>query len=92
VKGGSGEASSTRRCLRRRGEGRRRAASAVWRGGDRGTFYRGAEGRRSARWRWCAVKRRSVIEEEVRGLTSSDEGKQRPLDACSVHPFTRGEG
>jgi hypothetical protein len=43
-------------------------------------FYRGGEavlgwGRRSAeRWR-CAIKRRPVTGEEVRGLTSSDEGK-----------------
>jgi hypothetical protein len=32
-----------------RGEERRGAVSAEWRGGDRGTFYRGGEGRRSAK-------------------------------------------
>jgi hypothetical protein len=45
-----------------RGEERRGAVSAEWRGGDRGTFYRGGEavvgrgdGRPSGSWR-CAIK------------------------------------
>jgi hypothetical protein len=38
-----------------------------------GAFYKGGEGRRSARWWWRAIKRRLVTEEEVRGLTLSDE-------------------
>jgi hypothetical protein len=88
TKGGDGGASSMRRCSRCGGEGRRRAVSTEWRGGDKGTFYRGGEGRRSAMRRWCAIKRRSVMEEEVRGLMPSDEGKRRPRDAGLVHPFT----
>jgi hypothetical protein len=32
-----------RRCSRHGGEGSRRAVSAVWRGGDGGTFYRGGK-------------------------------------------------
>jgi hypothetical protein len=40
VKGEGGEASSMRRCSTHGGEGTRRAASTVWRGGDGGTFYR----------------------------------------------------
>jgi hypothetical protein len=43
MKGGGDRVSSMRRCLRCGGEGRRRAVSAVWRGGDRDTFYRGGE-------------------------------------------------
>jgi hypothetical protein len=47
VKGGGGGARLTRRCTGHGGEGRRRAASAVWRGGGRGAFYSlGEEGRR----------------------------------------------
>jgi hypothetical protein len=92
AKGGGGGASSMRRCSRHGGEGRRRAASTVWRGGDGGDFYRGGEGRRSARWRWCAIKRRPVTKVEARGLTSCDEGKRRPHDTGLVRPFARGEG
>jgi hypothetical protein len=62
AKGGRGGASSTRRYSRCESEGRRRAMSMVWRGGDGGAFYRGGEGRRSARRRWCAIKRRPVME------------------------------
>jgi hypothetical protein len=32
------------------------------------------------------------MEEEARGLTPSDEGKRRPWEAGSVHPFVQGEG
>jgi hypothetical protein len=39
VKGEGGEANSMRRCSTRGGEGRRRASSAVWRGGDGGAFH-----------------------------------------------------
>jgi hypothetical protein len=50
VKGGGGGASSMRRCSRHGGEGRKRAASMVWRGKGGGTFYRlGEEGRRSGK-------------------------------------------
>jgi hypothetical protein len=35
----------------------------------------GGEGRRSAKRRWCAIKRRLVMENEARGSTPSDEGK-----------------
>jgi hypothetical protein len=42
VKGSSDGASLMRRCSRREGE-ERRAASAVWRGGDGGAFYRCGE-------------------------------------------------
>jgi hypothetical protein len=90
--GVDGGASSTKRCSRHGGEGRRRAASAVWRGRDKGAFYRGGEGRWLARRWWCAIKRRPVTEEEARGLMPSDEGKERPRDTGLVRPFTRGEG
>jgi hypothetical protein len=38
MKGGSGRASSMRRCSRHGGEGRTSVASAVWRGGDGAPF------------------------------------------------------
>jgi hypothetical protein len=40
MKGEGSQVSSMRRCSTRGGEGRRRATSVVWRGGDGGAFYR----------------------------------------------------
>jgi hypothetical protein len=67
VKGGGGRASSTRRCSQRGGEGRRRALSAVWRGGGRGAFCRlREEGRRLGEG-----GRRPVAIEVGRGFNAS---------------------
>jgi hypothetical protein len=79
---GGGWSSSTRGRSSCRGEERRGAASAVWRGGDRGTFYWGGEtvvgrgdGRPSGGQR-CAIKASVTRRGDVGAATILGEIKE----------------